>query len=148
MFYSPMTKKQQISNCDLSGLKDTAVLISKKLKVGDVLCLRGDLGAGKTTFSKFLINALLEDAQEITSPTFNLVHTYDAKVGKIWHFDLYRLKHIEEIYELGIEDAFISGISIIEWPEIIEDLLPKSAINIYLEFSPQEGFRDLVIERK
>ncbi len=143
-----MSQKQQINNCDLSGLKDIAVLISKELKVGDVLCLRGDLGAGKTTLSKFLINALLEDVQEITSPTFNLVHTYDSKVGKIWHFDLYRLKHKEEIYELGIEDAFSSGISIIEWPEIIEDLLPKSAINIYLEFSPQEGFRDLVIERK
>jgi tRNA threonylcarbamoyladenosine biosynthesis protein TsaE len=82
------------------------------------------------------------------APHFNLVHTYDSRAGKIWHFDLYRLKDRSEIYELGIEDAFSSGISIIEWPEIIEDLLPKSAINIHLDFSEDEDCRDLVIGNK
>lgn len=139
-------KQKIIKNCSLEGINALAIDIAKQLKPMSIICLRGDLGAGKTTFSKYLINALLEDAQEITSPTFNLVHTYDSKIGKIWHFDLYRLKNIDEIYELGIEDAFSSGISIIEWPEIIEDLLPENAINIYLSFSEEEGFRDIEIK--
>jgi tRNA threonylcarbamoyladenosine biosynthesis protein TsaE len=142
-----MIKKQQINNCDLNRLKEVALNLSKELRVEDVVCLRGDLGAGKTTFSQFLINSLLEKEQSITSPTFNLLHTYDTRIGRIWHFDLYRLKNIEEVYELGIDDAFSSGISIIEWPEIIEDLLPKNAININLSFSKKDGLRDLIIRK-
>ena len=140
--------ENKILNCNLSQLSDIAANLAVGLKSESVICLRGDLGVGKTTFSKLLINALLDTPQDITSPTFNLVHTYDSGAGKIWHFDLYRLKDKSEIYELGIEDAFSSGISIIEWPEIIEDLLPKSAINIHLDFSEDENCRDLVIGKK
>jgi tRNA threonylcarbamoyladenosine biosynthesis protein TsaE len=140
--------ENKISNCDLVKLSEIAADLAKTLRIEDIVCLRGDLGVGKTTFSKLLINALLSSPQEITSPTFNLVHTYDSPHGKIWHFDLYRLKDKNEIYELGIEDAFSNGISIIEWPEIIEDLLPKSVISIDLSFSQDESCRDLVIGRK
>ncbi len=134
-----------IKNCGLGGVQSLARDIAKQLRPMSVICLRGDLGAGKTTFTKYLIESLLDCKQEITSPTFNLVHTYDTKVGKVWHFDLYRLKDADEVYELGIEDAFSAGITIIEWPEIIEDLLPDNVINISLEFAEGGNSRNILI---
>lgn len=112
-----------LKNISLDDLKVIAEEVAAGLKIGDVVCLEGDLGAGKTTFAGFLINSLLEKPEVITSPTFNLVHTYDTKIGKIWHFDMYRLKTPQEAYELGLEDALAHGISIIEWPQNLGDLL-------------------------
>ena len=122
-----------LKNISLEDLKAIAEEIAAGLKVGDVVCLEGDLGAGKTAFAGFLINSLLEKQEVITSPTFNLVHTYDTRIGKIWHFDMYRLKTPQEAYELGLEDALAHGVSIIEWPQNLGDLLtscPKLVINL------------------
>lgn len=98
-----------------------------------VLCLKGDLGAGKTTFSKSVFSAL-GVVDEIQSPTFSLVNEYHNKEGdSYFHFDFYRIKNIEEVYDIGYEDYFYSGrLCIIEWPEMIEDLLnlPKGVIFI------------------
>ncbi len=105
------------------------------LKPGDVVCLDGPLGVGKSTLARGLIRAL-SSADDIPSPTFTLVETYEAEVGDIWHFDLYRLEIQRDVWELGFEDALESGISIIEWPGKIEGLLPAEAIRLDLKVQP------------
>jgi tRNA threonylcarbamoyladenosine biosynthesis protein TsaE len=114
----------------IRSLEQTANLAQKlavQLSLGDVIALKGDLGAGKTTFSKYLISSLLGKETAVTSPTFQLLQIY----SNIYHYDLYRLRSQEEIYELGIEDALNGkNIVIIEWPEIIMQTLPKKLIEI------------------
>jgi tRNA threonylcarbamoyladenosine biosynthesis protein TsaE len=120
---------------NIDSLDKTKILaekIAKITKLGDVIELQGDLGAGKTTFARYFINSILGAEEEILSPTFNLVHTYDAKDFTIWHFDLYRLKSENEAEELGIYDAFTNGVCIIEWSQIITRILPKSRLLINL----------------
>ena len=106
---------------------------AKTLKGNEIIALRGTLGMGKTVFSKAVIQELTGKKEEVPSPTFTLLQTYDTPLGEVFHFDFYRLKNPEEAYEIGIEYAFESGISLIEWPEKIGTLLPKRAINIYFE---------------
>lgn len=126
----------QINTVNIEGLDDFSNKISNSIQIGDVIALRGDLGVGKTTLSGLIINNLLSTKQIVTSPTFNLVQTYESKDGTIiWHFDLYRLKYKEEVYNLAIEDAFSNGITIIEWPEIIWDLLPDTTLVLDITFS-------------
>ena len=103
------------------------------LQVGDVLALRGDLGAGKTSLSRGVIGALT-GALEVPSPTYTLVQTYDGTDFSIWHFDLYRLESETHVWELGIEDALDTGVCLIEWPERIEGLLSGDELNIHIEF--------------
>lgn len=88
-----------------------------------ILLLKGNLGAGKTTFSQVLVKKLGSD-DEVSSPTYSIVNEYKAPEGKIFHFDLYRMNDLEEIYDIGIEEYLDSGLlSIIEWPEIYEEEL-------------------------
>ena len=98
-----------------------------------VLCLKGDLGAGKTTFSKAVFS-VLGVIDEVQSPTFSLVNEYHNEEGdSFFHFDFYRIKNIEEAYDIGYEDYFYSGnFCVVEWPEMIEGLLnlPKGVIFI------------------
>lgn len=89
----------------------------------NILLLHGNLGAGKTTFTQHLV-ASLGSADEVTSPTYTIVNEYHSSKGKIFHFDLYRIKSIEELFDIGIEDYLHDGfLSIIEWPEIYSDEL-------------------------
>lgn len=103
---------------------------------GDVIALWGDLGAGKTTLARGFIAALAPEEENVPSPTFTLVQTYPAQIDgdvvEIWHFDCYRLKSAEEAYEIGIEEAFIEGISLIEWPERLGLLLPQNRLDVTL----------------
>ena len=109
------------------------------LSAGDVVALQGTLGAGKTAMSRALVNALPpaegEPGQEdVPSPTFTLLQTYYRAPYSIWHFDLYRLKEPEEAYELGIEEAFSEGVSLIEWPERLGYIMPRAALWLTLDF--------------
>jgi tRNA threonylcarbamoyladenosine biosynthesis protein TsaE len=101
---------------------------------GDVVALRGVLGAGKTSFARGFIAARAGRPIEVPSPTFTLVQTYDLASGPIWHFDLYRLERPEDAIELGIDEAFADGISLIEWPERLGDLLPACRLEVRLAF--------------
>lgn len=103
---------------------------ARTLQKGDTVALWGDLGAGKTTFARFLIQSLLDKTIEVPSPTFTLVQIYDSNRGEIWHCDLYRLKCPEEAFELGLEDAFHQAICLIEWPERLGNLLPRRRIDM------------------
>ena len=107
--------------------------LASEIKDGDVLALYGDLGAGKTLFTRALIRTLINNQEaEIPSPTFTLVQTYDSSKGIISHFDCYRLEDPEEIFEIGWEEALANGIVILEGPSRIESLLPKPRLDITL----------------
>lgn len=119
----------------LNGLKETkefGIRLGKLLKSGDILCLNGDLGAGKTTLTKSIGLGLgVEDY--ITSPTFALINEYEGRIP-VYHFDVYRLDNVEELYDLGFDEYFYgSGVSIIEWGDRIEKLLPRERIVLDIE---------------
>src|SRR5262249_55049948 len=110
---------------DESATVGLARRIGGGARAGDVLAPAGDLGVGKPRFARAFIDAMTGDGEEVPSPTFTLVQTYESPAGTIWHFDLYRLSRPAEAYELGIEDAFAEGITVIEWPERLQGLLPS-----------------------
>ena len=107
------------------------------LRAGDAVMLQGDLGAGKTSLARALIRCLAEEAIEVPSPTFTLVQLYDVPQGTLWHFDLYRLKQPEDVYELGWEEALAEAIVVVEWPERLGSLKPAIALTLRLEFEGQ-----------
>jgi tRNA threonylcarbamoyladenosine biosynthesis protein TsaE len=122
-----------------------AASLAGSAQTGDVIALKGDLGAGKTTFARSFIHAR-GAVEEVPSPTFTLVQTYETTGAAVWHFDLYRLATADEAWELGIEEAFASGIALIEWPERLAELLPQSRLEITLEFVDDPGARRAVVE--
>ena len=102
------------------------------LHAGDIVLLRGGLGAGKTTFARGLIMALAGEG-DVPSPTYTLVQTYKAPKFDIWHFDLYRLEREGDVWELGIEEAFDGGVCLIEWPERIAGLLSGAELSVTID---------------
>lgn len=126
----------------IHSLKETEELankISNIIKPGQVITLKGTLGAGKTYFTSCLINSLLIKQGikniDVVSPTFNILKEYETPQYSIYHFDLYRIKNKNELYQLDIENAFENGISIIEWPEIAYDIIYNIAIEIFIEIT-------------
>lgn len=115
-----------------SQTKRLAEKIASIAKKGDIFALFGTLGAGKSTFSRYFIQ-YLTSAEDVPSPTFTLVQTYESADFDIYHYDMYRLKHEDEAYELGIEDAFYQGVNLIEWPEKINGLLPRNIWKVDIE---------------
>lgn len=117
------------------------------LRPGDVLCLYGDLGSGKTVLARAIIRALSANpGREVPSPTFTLVQNYDdVSPAPLWHFDLYRVKDAEELYELGWEDALFGGILLIEWPERLEHLAPEDRLDIVFETTQQNRQRKIAL---
>ena len=107
-----------------------AIKFAAQIKKGSIVTFRGDLGSGKTFFCRHIIKCLCGTDTKVVSPTFNLLQIYQAKNFEIYHFDLYRLKHLEEIYELGIEEALAGHVCLIEWPSIIDNILPQDTISI------------------
>ena len=104
--------------------------IAALLRQGDTLLLEGEIGAGKSAFARALIRARLGRMEDVPSPTFTLVQTYEDAAGDIWHCDLYRLTHPEEALELGLEDAFETAICLIEWPDRLGDVAPQTALTL------------------
>jgi len=120
---------------DAAATAALAARLAPLAAIGDVLALRGELGTGKTSFARAFIAARAGRALEVPSPTFTLVQTYDLPDGAIWHFDLYRLERPDDAVELGIEEAFALGISLIEWPERLGDLLPRERLDLSLAYA-------------
>ncbi|HEY6918317.1 MAG TPA: tRNA (adenosine(37)-N6)-threonylcarbamoyltransferase complex ATPase subunit type 1 TsaE [Tabrizicola sp.] len=102
-------------------------------RAGDVVLLEGPIGAGKSCLARAFIRARLGREEEIPSPTFTLVQVYEADGVEIWHADLYRLTHSDEVWELGLDDAFTSAICLVEWPDRLGTHLPAGALRIRLE---------------
>ncbi len=122
------------------------VLIGQKLahlaRKGDVFALYGTLGMGKSVLARAFVQELCGSG-EVPSPTFTLLQTYEAPDFDIYHFDLYRLKSPDEIFEIGVEDALYSGVCLIEWPDKMSPYLPRDIFK--LEIVPQGSGRKLTI---
>ncbi|QIB28208.1 tRNA (adenosine(37)-N6)-threonylcarbamoyltransferase complex ATPase subunit type 1 TsaE [Caloranaerobacter azorensis] len=121
--------------------------LGKLLKSGDILCLNGDLGAGKTTLTQSIAKGLdVEDY--VTSPTFTLINEYEGRYP-VYHFDVYRIDDIDEMYDLGFEEYIYSeGVTIIEWASIIEDILPLERLDITIKRGKEIDEREIIIEAK
>ena len=129
---------------NLEAMQDIGRGLATRLDAGDILCLHGELGAGKSALARAIITEFCRDIDDIPSPTFTLVQPYLAKSGfEVWHLDLYRLDREEEVLALGIEEAFFEACCLIEWPDRIKTLLPDSAMHLYLGFGADEESRIL-----
>ena len=128
-----MNKELTINGLD--SINDAAQEFVKNMGDGKVFAFYGKMGAGKTTFIKAICESLGVD-DTVTSPTFAIVNEYESDKLEypIYHFDFYRIKKLEEVYDMGYEDYFYGGgVCFIEWPELIEDLLPEDTIRVEIK---------------
>lgn len=136
----------RVTDASEEALGRLAQRIALKLAPGDVVALSGDLGAGKTTFARALIRALMDDPEtEIPSPTFSLVQTYVAPRFPVAHLDLYRLSGEDELDELGLDELLAGGIAIIEWPERAPHLRASARLDIGLVQGSSDHLRDVLL---
>jgi tRNA threonylcarbamoyladenosine biosynthesis protein TsaE len=127
-------EKQVASQLESEAFAET---LAGVLAAGDMIALEGGLGAGKTTLVRALIRALLCDPEaEVPSPTFTLIQTYNAEKFEIWHADLYRLGDEEEVYELGLDEARLHSLCLIEWPDRLPASWQADALKITLTDVP------------
>ena len=122
-------KKTFVSNGPLET-EELASALKENLQNGDIILLKGEIGAGKSLFARSLIQSAMDQVEEVPSPTFTIVQTYETKLGSIWHADLYRLTDQSEIFELGLIDAFVNEIVIVEWPDRLGHLEPQDALTV------------------
>ena len=133
------------SNSELET-KQLAKKLASKLNLGDIIVLSGELGSGKTKFTEGILS-YFNLSDEISSPTFTIVNEYDTKNVPIYHFDVYRLEDADEFLAIGGEEYFEKGICMIEWGELIQDILPKDYIKIsFSRNNENENIRNLTIE--
>ena len=128
----------------LERIRESARAFIAQMGDHTIFAFYGKMGSGKTTFIKAVCEELgVEDV--ITSPTFAIVNEYHSTTGPIYHFDFYRIKKLEEVYDMGYEDYFYSGrLCLIEWPELMEELLPDDAVRIHID-EQTDGQRLLTI---
>ena len=133
----------EIRISDLELIREAAREFIQHIGEHRVFAFYGEMGAGKTTFIKAICEELgVEDV--ITSPTFAIVNEYTSSDGPIYHFDFYRIKKLEEVYDMGFEDYFYSGaLCFIEWPELIEDVLPEDAVIVQIK-EEEDGTRAIL----
>ena len=125
--------------------KKIAAEFAKSLKSGDVLCMSGDLGAGKTAFVQGLA-AGLGVLDYVNSPTFTIVNEYSGDLP-LYHFDVYRIGDSSEMFDIGFDEYLDGdGVTVIEWAELIEDILPQSRYNITILKADEESAREIKIE--
>ena len=125
---------RQISLADEAATIRFATAMAAVLRPGDTILLQGPIGAGKSAFARGVIRARLNRMEEVPSPTFTLVQTYPHPDGDIWHADLYRLSHPDEVIELGLDEAFDTAICLVEWPDRLGTLAPPKAIRLTLSY--------------
>jgi len=137
---------------NISKEKDTKLIaerLCKHINLGDFILLTGNLGVGKTTFIKYIINSLQrinrQKLSEVPSPTFNITNEYQIKKILIKHFDLYRIKNEKELNNLGIQENLKKQITLVEWPEIIKKLKIKNSISLIFKYNKNYTERYLTI---
>ena len=115
--------------------------LGESLSAGDVVAMVGDLGTGKTTLTGYIARGL-GIKETVSSPTFTIIKEYNSGRLPLYHFDVYRIGDIDEMYELGYEEYFYgNGVCIVEWADLIEDIIPEDAIRIDIEYGENEGER-------
>ena len=143
-----VTNNEKIILSSENNTEEFANIISKKLKLGDIIFLYGEMGVGKTTFIKYLINTFQKQNKlkltEVTSPTFNILNEYEINKITIKHYDLFRLKSLEELKNLNIFENRLNEITLIEWPEIINKK-PKNLIELFFAYEDDNKNRSVII---
>ena len=143
------TKSSRINISEEKKTKAIAKIFAKNIKAGDVLLFKGELGVGKTTFIRYLINQFQKlnklEITEVTSPTFNLLNEYQINDFKINHYDLFRLKSTEEIKNLDLFEDNKNIITLVEWPQIIKEK-PKNLIELVFEYGKDHKTRSVQIK--
>ena len=146
------TRGGKINISEEKDTKSVAEKFSKLLKNGDFILLSGNLGVGKTTFIRHIINSLQkinkQKISEVPSPTFNITNEYQIKNILIKHYDLYRVKNKKELYNLGIQENLKKQITFVEWPEVIKKLKIKNSINLMFKYNNNFTKRYLTIISK
>ena len=146
------TKGGRINISEEKETKFVAEKFSKHIKLGNIILLSGNLGVGKTTFIKYILNSLQKNSNqpitEVPSPTFNITNEY--VIGKILikHYDLYRIKNEKELVNLGIDENIENQITLVEWPEIIKSFSIKNCIKLIFEYNKNYTERYLSIISK
>ena len=143
------TKSSKINLSSEKKTEELASKFSKKLMAGNIVFLYGEIGVGKTTFIKYLINKFQKKNKikltEVTSPTFNLLNEYEINEIKINHYDLFRLKSSEEINNLDLFGDSKNSITLIEWPQMIKEK-PKNLIELFFEYEKNHQTRSIQIK--
>ena len=146
------TKGGKINISEEKDTKSVAEKFSKLIKHGDFILLTGNLGVGKTTFIKYIINSLQkankQKISEVTSPTFTVINEYQIKKILIKHYDLYRIKNKKELNNLGIQENLKDQITLVEWPEMVKKIKIKNSINLTFEYKKNYTERYLSIISK
>ena len=122
--------------------------LGEQAKAGQIFCLNGDLGVGKTVFTQGFAKGLGIE-ENVNSPTFTIIQVYEEGRIPLYHFDVYRIGDPEEMYEIGYEDYFFGeGVCLIEWSKLIEELIPEEAINIEIDKNLEKGldYRKITVE--
>lgn len=143
-----LEEKQTLDSFSEKETFQIAKELAEKAKPGEVYCLSGDLGVGKTVFTKGFA-AGLGITEPVSSPTFTIVQIYEEGRLPLYHFDVYRIEDIEEMEEIGYEDCFYGdGVCLIEWAELIKEILPENNKKISIEKNLNKGFdyRRITIE--
>ena len=140
---------------NISKEKDTRLVaerLTKLINLGDFILLNGNLGVGKTTFAKYIINSFQsinrQEISEVPSPTFNITNEYQIKNILVKHYDLYRIKNEKELYNLGIQENLKKQITLIEWPEIAKKIKIKNSISLIFKYNQSYTERYLTIISK
>jgi len=143
------TKSDKIELSSEKKTEELAVKFLNKIKTGDIIFLYGEIGVGKTTFVRYLVNEFQKknksEISEVTSPTFNLLSEYQINQIKINHFDLFRLKSPEEIKNLDLFGDSKNSITLIEWPQMIKEK-PKNLIELFFEYEKNHQTRSIQIK--
>ena len=148
------TKGGKINISEEKDTKSVAEKFSKLIKQGDFILLSGNLGVGKTTFIKYIINSLQkannQNISEVTSPTFTVINEYQIKKKLIKHYDLYRIKNKKELNNLGIDENLKDQITLVEWPETVKKIKIKNSINLIFEYKKNytERYLSIISENK
>ena len=144
-----VTKNEKISLSSENETEELAHIISKKIKLGDVIFLHGEMGVGKTTFIKYLINSFQKKNKfkqtEVTSPTFNILIEYQINQIMINHYDLFRLKSSDELNNLNLFENKSNRITLIEWPQIINEK-PSNLIELFFKYEDDHLNRSVQIK--
>ena len=143
------TKSDKIELSSEKNIEELAGKFLNKIKLGDIIFLYGEIGVGKTTFVRYLVNKFQKknklEITEVTSPTFNLLSEYQINQIKINHYDLFRLKSYEEIKNLDLFGDCKNSITLIEWPQIIKEK-PKNLIELFFEYEKNHQTRSIQIK--
>ena len=143
------TKSDKIELSSEKNTEELAAKFSNKIKSGDIIFLYGEIGVGKTTFVRYLVNKFQKENKleitEVTSPTFNLLSEYQINQIKINHYDLFRLKSSEEINNLDLFGDSKNSITLIEWPQMIKEK-PKNLIELFFEYEKNHQTRSIQIK--